>query len=141
MKLALLAFILVSAAVLGEWGYRSFLRPTDPLQPEVLALADHFDRNGINVTPYAVRHGFKHSEVLASASLQIDTYPLAISIDLCPNEVAAESFLQQIAASPNLMHPQRNQRLVMYLPMWGQDSDATAAKVRGVFASFQPKAH
>jgi hypothetical protein len=141
MKLALLAFILVTTAVIGDWVYRSFFRPIDPLQPEVLALAEHFNRNGINVTPYAVRHGFKHSEVVASAALQIDAYPLPISIDLCPNEVAAESFLHTIAASPNLMHPQRNQRLVMYLPMWGNDTDAMAAKVKGVFSSFQPKPH
>jgi hypothetical protein len=80
-------------------------------------------------------------DVVASAALQIDAYPLPISIDLCPNEVAAESFLHTIAASPNLMHPQRNQRLVMYLPMWGNDTDAMAAKVKGVFSSFQPKPH
>jgi len=38
------------------------------------------------------------------------------------------------------MHPARNGRLVMTLAMWGDDTTAMAAKVLGVFSSFDSAA-
>ncbi len=124
-------------AVFTEWAYRSFLRPIDPLQPQVLALAEHFNQSGIQVRPYAVRHGYRHSQVTAAAGFEIIGYPLGVSVDLCPSEVEATGQLAAISASPNLTHPHRNGRLVMYLPMWGDDTKELAGRIEGVFASFR----
>jgi hypothetical protein len=124
-------------ALLGEWTYRGFIRPIDPLQPQVLALAEYFNRSGIPVRPYAVRHGYRHSQVTAAAAFEIIGYPLGVSVDLCPNEVEAQQQLAAIAASPNLTHPDRNGDLVMYLPMWGDDTKEMAARIGDIFASFR----
>jgi hypothetical protein len=94
------------------------------------------DRAGIKVRPYAVRHNFRHSEVLAAAAMQIEGFPLPIAVDLCPGDAAAIALLDAISRSPNLMHPTRNGRLVMNLPMWGDDTDEMAARVVEVFSSF-----
>jgi hypothetical protein len=102
----------------------------------VLALAEHFDRSGMEVRPYAVRHGFHHSEVLASAAFQIVDFPLPIGVILCPTEQAAMERFEAVERSPNLMHPARNGRMVMNLPMWGDDTEDMAAKVVHAFASF-----
>ena len=137
MRIVVFIVIGVILAFAGEWTYRTFIRPIDPLAPEVLALAGHFDRNGINVRPYAVRHGFHHSEVLASAAFKISNYPLPASITLCPSEDAAVEHLESIKRSPNLMYPTQNGRLVMVLPSRGDDTSEMAAKVVGVFSSFE----
>jgi hypothetical protein len=118
------------------WIYRSFLRPIDPLTSDTLALASHFESNGIPVRPYAVRHTFPHSEMVAAAALEIKGFPLPVNIDVCPNAVAAASRLQAVSVSRNLMHPMRNGRLVMYLPMWGAGTDEMAKRVERAFASF-----
>jgi len=106
MRIAILIVICVGLAVAGEWVYRGFIRPIDPLGPELLALAEHFDRNGIEVRPYAVRHNFRHSEVLASAALKIDGFPLPIDVILCPTEQSAMERFEAVKRSPNLMHLQ-----------------------------------
>ena len=120
----------------GEWVYRSFLRPIDPLTPDVLALADHFRSNGIDVRPYPVRNGFPHSVLSAAAAFEIKGYPLPVSIDVCPNAAVAANHLAKVAVSPNLMGPMQNGRLVMYLPMWGDDTGDMARKVHTAFSSF-----
>jgi hypothetical protein len=132
-------FIAICAilAFAGEWTYRSFIRPVDPVAPEVLALADHFVRNGIDVRAYAVRHGFRHTEVLAAAGLKIVGFPLPIVVVLCPTEEAATEHLEAIKRSPNLMYPARNGSLVMDLPMWGGDTSDMAAKALSIFSSFK----
>src|SRR5215470_8588790 len=92
----------------------------DPLPQEVLALAEHFNRRGMEVRPYAVRHNFRHSEVLAVAAVKIVGFPLPIEVILCPTEQSAIERLESVKRSPNLMHPARNGRLVMALGMWGE---------------------
>jgi len=126
----------VVVALAGAWVYRGFIRPIDPLPQQVLALAEHFNRRGMEVRPYAVRHNFRHSEVLAVAALKISGFPLPIEVILCPTERSAIERLESVKRSPNLMHPARNGRLVMVLGMWGDDTTDMAKKVTEAFASF-----
>jgi hypothetical protein len=134
-----LTIAIVSAGILlfaGEWIYRSFLRPIDPLTPDVLALAEHFRSSGIDVRPYPVRNRFRHSVVTAAAAFEIKGYPLPVTIEVCPNAVAAATHLVNVAHSPNLMGAMQNGRLVMSLPMWGDDTVIMAGRVHGAFSSF-----
>jgi len=133
-----LAYLIVAVLIAwsGEWTYRTFFRQPDPLTPQMLALAQHFNSVGIRGHIRAIPHGFQHSFVVAAAAYQIDGYPLAISLDQSPNEAKAEELLRAVRGSPNLTHPQRNGVIVMYLPMWGKDTTAMAAKVSQAFASF-----
>jgi len=137
-----LAGALVLAGVLlfaGEWIYRGFLRPIDPLTPDVLALAEHFRSSGIDVRPYPVRNGFRHSVLRAAAAFEIKGYPLPVSIDVCPNATVAATHLVSVASSPNLMGAMQNGRLVMLLPMWGDDTADMARKVHNAFSSFHDR--
>jgi hypothetical protein len=120
----------------GEWIYRGFIRPVDPLTSDTLALALHFEKSGIPVRPYAVRHNFRHTEMSAAAAFEIKGFPLPVSIDVCPNAAVAANHLLAVSVSPNLMHPMLNGRLVMYLPMWGEGTDGMAQKVEQAFSSF-----
>ncbi|MEX8503723.1 MAG: hypothetical protein AB3X41_11865 [Leptothrix ochracea] len=137
MRIAIVAFAIVLALWAGEWVYRSFLRPIDQPTEQMLALARQFNDSGLKGHIYAVKHGFRHSEVVAAAAFQIDGFPLPVSFEQCPTEVAAEAHLQFMQRGPNLMHPQRNGLLVMYLPMWGDDTEAMARKVTNAFASLK----
>jgi hypothetical protein len=136
MRIAIIIAIVAVLAFAGEWTYRSFVRPIDPLPPEVLALAKHFDQSGIKVRPYPVRHGFRHSQVLAAAAFEIAGFPLPIGVVLCPTEQSAIERLEAVKRNPNLLPAARNGRLVMDLSMWGDDTADMAGKVESVFASF-----
>lgn len=138
MRYTVLITIFLLVAVGGSWIYRSFLRPTDPLAPEAIALAEHFNQSGIQVRPYPVQNGFRDSEVLAVAGYEIVGYPLPIVVDFCSTEASATEKLRMFKASPNLTHPAKNGRLVMNLPMWGDDTGPMAAKVQKAFGSFVP---
>ncbi len=129
---------MIGFAVTGPWLYRTFLRPVDPLQQEVLALAGHFKKNGLDVKPYPVRHGFSHSEVTAAAAFEIQGFPLVIAVDKCPTSQAADQRLQAIMRSPNLTHPLRNGDLVLYLPMWGDDTQRELRRIEDIFRDFSP---
>jgi len=131
-----LIFSLVMVTVGTPWIYRTFFRPIDPLTSEVLALAQHFQKGGLNVRPYAVRHGLPHTMVKAAAAFEIIGFPLPISVDECPTTAAAVQHFATVAVSPNLTHPMRNGDLVMYLPMWGSDADPEARRVSELFRSF-----
>jgi hypothetical protein len=58
MRISIIVIFIAVAGFAGEWTYRCFFRAVDPLQPEVLALAEHFKKTGIEVNSYAARHGF-----------------------------------------------------------------------------------
>jgi hypothetical protein len=75
----------------------------------------------------------------AAAAFEIKGYPLPVSIDVCPNAVVAATHLVNVANSPNLMGPMQNGRLVMFLPMCGDDTAAMAGKIHGVFSSFHDR--
>ena len=136
MRVVVFIAICAVLALAGEWTYRTFVRSIDPVPQEMLALVDHFDRNGVEVRAYALNHGFPHSEVLAAAGFKIAGFPLPIAVELCPTELTAIEHLEAVKRSPNLTHPARNGRLVMNLPMWGDDTSDMASKVVGIFASF-----
>lgn len=137
MRYAFFFVLVLVVTFAGEWLYRSFLRPVEPLATEAIALANHFNQDGIHVRPYPVRHGLRHSQVLSVAGFEIIGYPLPIVVKICPTEESAIQRLSAVSASPNLTHPNRNGRLVMNLPMWGDDTGAMAAKIKNVFASFK----
>ncbi|MBF5039199.1 hypothetical protein INP77_06815 [Methylophilus sp. 13] len=137
MKIFFIAVFLVIALIVGEWIYRGFLRSVEQPTPQMLALANHLNEQGIKGHIYPVRHGFRHTEVSAAAAFQIEGFPLPIAIEQCPNEAAAEAHLVSLKASPNLMHPQRNGLIVVNLPMWGDDTTEMATKVSNAFTSFK----
>lgn len=131
------ALVLVTVlATAGEWAYRNFLRPIEPLAPEIVALAAHFNASGIQVRPYSVRHGYRHSEVSSVAAFEIVGFPFAVSLVVTQNEQSAANMLVRTAASPNLANAQRNGLIVMDLPMWGDDTKDMATKVTNAFQSF-----
>ena len=137
MKTLSALVLVVALAFAVEWAYRNFLRPVEPMAPEIAALAAHFNASGIQVRPYAVRHGYRHSEVLSVAAFEIVGYPLAVTLVVTPNEQSAANMLARTAASPNLTHAQRNGLIVMDLPMWGDDTKDMATKVTNAFQSFR----
>jgi hypothetical protein len=123
----------------GEWLYRSFIRPIDPLSPEIIALADHFNRNGIKVAPYAVRHDARHSELKAVAAFKLPDFPIPFLIFACPDELSAAARLDIIKRNPDAKHAERNGRLVMDLSLWADDDEERAAKVTAVFNRFDSR--
>jgi len=138
MRYVALLFAAALCLYSGEWVYRSFLRPIDQPTTQMLALAQHFNASGLKGHIYPVRHGSRHSDVLATAAFQIDGYPLPVSFEQCPSDILAETHLHAVSRSPNLMHPQRNGSLVLYLPMWGSGTEPMATKVMNAFSSFNP---
>ncbi len=75
----------------------------------------------------------------AAAAFEIKGYPLPVSIDVCPNAAVAATYLVNVAHSPNLVGPMQNGRLVMYLPMWGDDTADMARKIHSAFSSFHDR--
>lgn len=135
MRYALLIAVLAILLVGGEWTYRSFLRPIDPATPDMLALGDRLKQAGLLDRFYSVRHGFRHSQVSAHGAYQLKDFPLPVSVSACPTEEAAELHRQAIAHSPNLVGPVRSGRLVIWFPMWGDDTKEMMNRVVGVVAS------
>jgi hypothetical protein len=136
MKLAILLLGVAVAALVGEWAYRTFLRPVEPLSPQVITLAQHLSRSGVPANARAVRHGFRHSQVTSTASLELKDFPLPLSVAVCPTEQAAEATLTRVRSSPNLLRPRRIGNLVTYLPTWGEDSGAMIQRVEEALDSY-----
>src|SRR5258708_36076999 len=115
-------------AILALWGgeriYREFIRPVDPLTSDTLALALHFQKSGIPVRPYAVRHNFRHTEMSAAAAFEIKGFPLPVSIDVCPNAAGAANHLLGMSFSHHLSAPRLNARLLMTVPTCAPGTDA-----------------
>jgi hypothetical protein len=133
MRYVILAALLAAILIGGEWTYRSFLRPIDPPTPEMLALSERLKEAGLLERFYSVRHGFRHSEVLANGAYQLKNFPLPVSVSACPTEEAAEAHRQAIEHSPNLVGAIRNGRLVIWFPMWGDDTKEMMTRVSSVF--------
>jgi hypothetical protein len=102
----------------------------------MLALAQHLNAKGLKGHIYSVRHNFRHSEVSAAAAFEIDGFSLPISFEESPSLQAAQAHYEVMSRGPNLMHLQRNGQLVLYLPMWGSDTEPMALKVEHAFSSF-----
>lgn len=135
MRYALLLVLLAVLAIAGEWAYRSFLRPIDPPTPDMIALGERLQKAGLLDRFYPVRHGFRHSEVSAHGAYQLKNFPLPVSISACPTEAAAEANREAIERSPNLVNPIRSGRLVIWFPMWGDDTKEMMARVVSVVAA------
>jgi hypothetical protein len=139
MRYALFAVLVAVLAVGGEWIYRTFLRPVDPPTPEMLALGEHLKAAGLLGRFYPVRHGFRHSYVSAAGAYELINFPLPVSVSACPTEAAAEAHRQAIERSPHLVNQIRKGHLVIWFPMWGDDTHEMMGKVNGVVASFVSK--
>jgi hypothetical protein len=137
MRYVVLLALAITIAFAGEWIYRSFLRPIDQPTEEMLALERHMKKKGVKVSLYPVRHGFSHSSVVAHGAFRIENFPLPVSVSQSPSEAAAESHLQSIQRGPNLMFPARNGRLVIFFPMWGEDTAAFAKQFTTEFKAFK----
>ena len=137
MRNALLVLLAVFTLYFGEWIYRSFLRPIDKPTQSMISLAKHFNDVGLKGHLYPVRHGYRHTQITAASAFQIDGYSLPIVLEECSNEFVAANHLSVIQASPNLTHGQRNDLLVLNLPMWGDDTDTMATRVTNAFTSFK----
>jgi len=135
MRYALAIVLVALLLVAGEWTYRSFLRPIDPATPEMLALGERLKQAGLLDRFYSVRHGFRHSEVSAHGAYQLKNFPLPVSVSACPTVAAAEAHHQAIASSPNLVGPLRSGRLVIWFPMWGDDTKEMMQRVVSIVAS------
>ncbi len=136
MKIIIIAISIIICLIVGEWIYRSFLRPIKPLQPSIVKLVDHFNSFGVAVSAKPVRHGFRYNDVYTCSSIQIKNFPLPIMIDLCLTEEAAIRQLEKIKNSPNLVHPIKNGNMIFYLPMWKND-DPMGLKVKEIFQKFK----
>jgi hypothetical protein len=137
MLYILAVVIFVAACFFGEFIYRGFLRPIDPPTQELLRIEEHFNSLGLRGHLYPVRHGFRRSRVTAVAAFEIDGYPLPVVSTECATEVAAKEHFIRTKGFPDLGTPQRNGRLVLDLPMWGEDAAATARTVTDAFAAFR----
>ena len=139
MRYILVIVLLVVASVAGEWTYRSFLRPIDPPTPEMVALGENLKKAGLLVRLYPVRHGFRHGEVSAHGAYELKDFPLSVSVSVCPTDEAAEVHRQAIARSPNLISPIRKGRLVIWFPMWGDDTKEMMGRVTNTVLSSTPQ--
>lgn len=139
MRFAILV-VLVAALLIGsEWTYRSFFRPVDPPTPEMLVFAERLKRVGLLDRFYPVRHGFRHSEVTANGAYQLRNFPLPVSVSACPTEALAEAHRQSIERSPNLIGPVRNGNLVIWFPLWGEDTKEMMSRVLEEFKEMPSK--
>jgi hypothetical protein len=139
MRYFLFALLLGALLFTGEWVYRSFLRPVDQPTPEMLALGEHLKSAGLLARFYPVRHGFRHSQVLAHGAYELVNFPLPVSVTACPTEAAAEAYRGRVERSPNLLNPTRIGRLVIDLPMWGEGTEEMMGKVNAAVSSFTPR--
>ncbi|WP_315757569.1 MULTISPECIES: hypothetical protein [unclassified Bradyrhizobium] len=136
MRVAVALILLVALVCSGEWVYRSFVRPIDPLPPEIAALADHFERNGIKVSPFAVRHGFRHSEVQAVAAFEVAELPTPFIVIVCPDGRSAAVRLAGLKGD-GVRSTGQNGRMVLDLGLWADDDQERAAKIRALFETFE----
>ncbi|MGJ5051118.1 hypothetical protein [Bradyrhizobium oligotrophicum] len=135
MRATIVLILLVALAYSGEWAYRSFIRPIDPIPAEIVALADHFERNGIKVSPYAVRHSFRHSEVQTVAAFKVAELPIPFIVLVCPDSRSAAIQLDALK-SGGVRRADQNGRMVLDLGLWDDDDQERASKVRDIFAAF-----
>ncbi|WP_316237311.1 hypothetical protein [Bradyrhizobium sp. SZCCHNR1015] len=135
MRIVVILIALIALVCSGEWVYRSFIRPIDPMPPEIVALADHFDRNGIQVSPYAIRHGFRHSEVEAVAAFKVAELPIPFVVFVCPDKRSAAAQLDALRRDGETRAGQ-NGRMVLELGLWAEDAQDRALKIIELFNAF-----
>jgi hypothetical protein len=114
----------------SNFAYRLWLRPVDQPTQAMKELEARFNSHGIPGHLYAVRHGFSHAEVTATAAYEIKGYPLPVSL----TEYATKQHaIDQSAASPQLpdpLQPIRMGKLVLTFNAWGDDTFAMAGNIR-----------
>lgn len=135
MRVALALVLLVALVYSGEWAYRSFIRPIDPLSPEIVALADHFDRNGIKVSPSAVRHGFRYSEVQAVAAFKVADLPIPFVVVVCADRQSAAARFAGLKGD-GAKSAGQNGRMVLDLGLWADENQERAVRILSLFQAF-----
>jgi hypothetical protein len=125
------------ALYVGEWTYRTFLRPVDQPTGALRALATYLGMSGLPGRFYPVRHGFPHSAVTAVIAYKIDDFPVPFGVIDCPSDAAAERRLQSI---PPAWHAQRSGSRVIEFSMWGDDTGAMRDRVSRLFLDYNPGA-
>lgn len=133
MKITLLIAIGLAFLIFGEWIYRGFIRPIEPLSIEVQHLSKYLNEKGFKGSPYAVRHGFRHSYMLSSAAFKIEDYPLPIAIAVHPSiEISEKSTLS------NAVHDAiYNGNLVISFPAWGEGTELMRGKIKDAFKEYK----
>ena len=124
------------ALYVGEWTYRTFLRPVDQPTGALRALAAHFSTSGLPGNFYPVRHGFGHSSVTAAIAYKINDFPVPFTVVDCPSEAAAAGRLQ---STPPARFTRRSGSLVIEFPMWDDDTHAMVDRVSRVFLDYSPR--
>ena len=135
MRVLVVLISLVALLYAGERVYRGFIRPIDPMPPEIIALADHFERNGIKVSPYAVRHDFRHSEVQAVAAFKVAELPIPFIVFVCPDKRSAAVQLDTLKGD-GVRRTGQNGRMVLDLGLWADDDQERALKIIDIFKAF-----
>lgn len=123
--------------MLGDFAHRTFLRPIDPPTEGMRALASHFHGEGIDGRLYPVRHGFRHSRVVAAGAFQVEKFPLPVGLIECATDAEAARLSARRADLPENLQPIRNGRLVMDFPGWGDDGGGMAERLAHAFISYR----
>ncbi|UHQ19090.1 hypothetical protein LVB87_12990 [Lysobacter sp. KIS68-7] len=124
-------------AMFGDFTYRTFLRPIDPPTEGMRALASHFHSEGIGGRLYPVRHGFRHSRVIAAGAFEVENFPLPIGLIECATDAEASRLSARRPDLPESLQPVRNGRLVMDFPGWGDDGGGMAGRLARAFTSYR----
>ena len=133
MKIAIFIILGIASLFLVESIYRGFFRPIDPLTDDVRALSKFLNKNGVEGSPYPVRHGYRHSRLLAAAAFRIENYPLPIAIGVYPsNELASRS-----EAANTVHNAISNESIVVSFPAWGEDTEEMRQKIKDLFRDFK----
>ena len=136
MLVAIITIICPVFAAAAEWIYRNFIPPINVSHPELLALAQHFERNGIEVRSCSVRRGFRYSQF--TVAFEIAAVPLPVAVTFRPTGQSAIEF--EAAKRSPIVYTARNGRLVMSLPTRRDNTREMAMTVTGVFSSFDDEA-
>jgi hypothetical protein len=124
-------------AMFGDFTYRTFLRPIDPPTAGMRAMASHFHREGIAGRLYPVRHGYRHSRVVAAAAFEVEDFPLPVSLTEYATDAEAERRAARRPDLPDGLQPIRNGRLVMNFWAWGDEGNGMAGKLARAFTSYR----
>lgn len=139
VRIAIVVAMALLFAQVGEWVYRSFVRPVPLVPPQVLALERAFGQAGLPVHAFAVDSGRPAAQVSSAAAFKVRGIPLPIVVLLCPSDDAANGVAATLAATSPPWGARRNGRFVMAMPGWEADGEAavTARKAFGIFDAYR----
>jgi hypothetical protein len=142
VRIAIVLALLLLCAQVGEWVYRSFVRPIPLVPPQVLALERAFGQAGLPVHAFAVDSGRPAAQVSSAAAFKVRGVPLPIVVLMCPTEDAASAVASAMAATSPPWGARHNGHFVLALPGWEAEGEgaATARKAISVFEAYREQA-